>query len=153
MTRLRAAASAVIDARPEDVYGVIADYRDGHPHILPRENFQDLKVEEGGRGAGTVISFVTVSGGMKRPFRVKVSEPQPGRVLQENDTASSLVTTFTVTPEDDGRRSRVQIATEWDASKGPMGVVERLLYPGGMRRIYEKELRQLAGFMASKRGS
>src|SRR5215203_1289513 len=98
MTRIRAEASAIIDARPEDVYAVIGDYRDGHPHILPKENFRDLKVEEGGKGAGTVVSFVTISGGMKRPFRVKVSEPEPGKVLQENDTASSLVTTFTVTP-------------------------------------------------------
>jgi hypothetical protein len=58
--------------------------------------------------------------------------------------ASSLVTTFTVTPVDDGKRSRVQIATEWDARPGIRGVLEKVLYPPAMKRIYDKELVKLA---------
>jgi hypothetical protein len=151
MSRLRAESSATIDAPPERVYAIIADYRNSHPRILPKENFRDLKVEEGGVGEGTIVTFTSVSGGVKRPYRMKISEPRPG-VLVEQDIASSLATTFTVAPLDGGVRSQVTIATEWEASKGFMGLVERLLYPPGMRAIYKKELAQLAS-VASEGGS
>ena len=144
MSRIRAASSAVVDARPEDVYNLLADYRNGHPKILPKEHFRDLEVEAGGVGAGTVIRFRLRSGGIERPYRMRVSEPQPGRALMESDTASNLATTFTVTPVSDGRKARVEIATEWDAPPGIGGLVQKLLYPPGMRRIYRKELRLLA---------
>jgi hypothetical protein len=81
MARLRADSSRVIDARPDAVYDILADYRNTHPRILPGEYFKDLKVEEGGRGAGTVISFRLRSGGVERPYRMAISEPEPGRVL------------------------------------------------------------------------
>lgn len=144
MTRLRAESSAIIDASPEQVYAIIADYRNGHPRILPEENFSSLEVEQGGVGAGTVIRFISRAGGRERHFRMEVSEPEPGRVLVESDTASTLATIFTVTPLDGGQRANVQIATEWDASKGIGGLLEKLLYPPAMRRIYDKELKQLA---------
>ncbi len=143
MPRLRAESSATINAAPERVYDIIADYRNTHPLILPQENFRDLKIEQGGKGAGTIISFISRSGGMERHYRMKISEPKPG-VLVEQDLSSTLSTTFTVTPVDDGKASQVTIATEWDAGKGVMGVVERLLYPLGMRAIYKKELAKLA---------
>jgi hypothetical protein len=80
---------------------------------------------------------------MERHYRMKISEPTPG-ILVEQDLSSTLSTPFTVTPVDDGKASQVTIATEWDAGKGVMGVVERLLYPPGMRAIYKKELAKLA---------
>lgn len=143
MTRLRAESSATIDAPPDHVYNIIADYRNTHPLILPKENFRDLKVEQGGKGAGTIISFVSRSAGVERHYCMKISEPKPG-VLVEQDLSSSLATTFTVAPLEDGKRSQVTIATEWEAGKGVMGIVERLLYPAGMQAIYKKELAQLA---------
>jgi hypothetical protein len=143
MPRLHAESSATINATAERVYAIIADYRNTHPLILPKENFRDLKVEQGGKGAGTIISFVLRSGGVERHYRMKVSEPKPG-VIVEQDLSSSLCTTFTVAPSDGGKASHVTIATEWDQSKGIMGIVERLLYPSGMRTIYKKELAQLA---------
>lgn len=44
---------------------------------------------------------------------MEVSEPLPGRILAETDRASGAVTTFTVTPQDNGARAHVEIATEW----------------------------------------
>src|SRR5438552_5273369 len=115
MSRIRVASSAVVDARPEVVYKLLADYRVGHPKILPKEHFRDLQVEAGGVGAGTVIRFRLRSGGIELPYRMWVSEPEPGRALMESDTASTLATTFTVTPLSNGQKARVEIATEWDA--------------------------------------
>lgn len=147
MPRLRAESSATIPAAPDRVYSILSDYRTTHPLILPKENFKDLKVEQGGKGAGTIISFTSRSGGVERHFRMKVSEPAPG-VLVEQDLSSSLSTSFTVAPAESPQTSRVTIATEWDASQGFMGVVERLLYPMSMRAIYKKELAQLAAIVS-----
>lgn len=155
MTTLNAHAAAVIDAPPEAVYRLIADYRTGHPRILSRKYFRDLTVEEGGYGAGTIIRFTTRAGVVERPFRMAVTEPAPGHVLVETDTApaSSLATTYTVTPIADGRRAQVEIATEWEARRGVAGLMERLFYPSGMRRVYRQELRQIAAVVASDRAA
>ena len=57
---------------------------------------------------------------------MRVTEPEPGRVLVESDTNSSLVTTTTVTP--DGSASWVRISTTWDGRAS--GFFERLFAPG-----------------------
>jgi hypothetical protein len=49
----RVSAAARVDAPPAAVYGIIADYRRHHPHIVPPEYFARLDVLEGGVGAGT----------------------------------------------------------------------------------------------------
>ena len=77
MPRVSTERSAVIPARPEVVYGIIADYRNGHPNILPRRYFGELIVEQGGIGAGTVINFTTHVLGNTRHFKHTVSEPEP----------------------------------------------------------------------------
>ncbi|GAC1465481.1 MAG: hypothetical protein PVSMB2_32120 [Ktedonobacteraceae bacterium] len=51
MRQIHVKEVAVLDARPEDVYATIADYRNGHPHIIPKESLYDLQVEQGGYGA------------------------------------------------------------------------------------------------------
>ena len=54
--------TARMKAAPERVYRIIADYRNGHPQILPKQ-FSNLCVDAGGYGAGTVIRFsMTVMG-------------------------------------------------------------------------------------------
>ncbi|MBV9688683.1 MAG: hypothetical protein JO202_03125, partial [Ktedonobacteraceae bacterium] len=53
MAQIKAMVAAILDAHPEDVYATIADYRQGHPNILPKEIY-DLQVEQGGYGAGTI---------------------------------------------------------------------------------------------------
>ncbi len=143
-------ASAVIDARPEEVYAVLADYREGHPYIVPQEFVRNMEVESGGYGAGTVIRFRTRAFGVERPGSAAVSEPEPGRVLVENNTPSTIVTTFTVASLDNGRRSHVTIASDWQPARGISGKLEQAMYPFIMRRWYTKELKLLAAFVKSK---
>jgi hypothetical protein len=65
---------------------------------------------------------------------MEVAEPQPGRILTESNMNSSLVTTFTVTPED--TVSRVQICTTCNGAAGIGGLFERLFRaPGHARHL------------------
>jgi hypothetical protein len=137
-------ASARIDAPPDRVYGIIADYRNGHPQILPKQ-FGKLCVDAGGYGAGTVIRFSVVALGRKTDFRAVVSEPQPGRVLVErNDAPNSSVTTFTIDPAATGRGSDVTISTELPDRPGILGAFERFVTRKVMKGMYRDELALLA---------
>src|SRR5947209_15698366 len=101
MKPIKVSAAAILDARPEKVYATIADYHNGHPHILPKKSLYDLRVEEGGYGAGTIIRFKARALGTELSFHHRVSVPEPGRVLveQDIDAGQIVTTTFTVTPE------------------------------------------------------
>jgi hypothetical protein len=141
-------ASARIDAPPDRVYGIIADYRNGHPQILPKQ-FGKLYVDAGGYGAGTVIRFSIVALGRKTDFRAVVSEPQPGRVLVErNDPPNSSVSTFTVDPGPTGRESDVTISTELPDRPGILGAIERFVTRRVMNGMYRDELALLAAATA-----
>lgn len=140
MATIHVSAGQVVDAPAADVYGYIADMREHHPHFLP-DAFSDFTVESGGVGAGTVTRFKLNAGGRTRQCRMQVAEPEPGRVLTESDTESSLVTTFTVDP--DGERSRVQISTTWEGAGGIGGFFERTFAPRVLRRLYADELTRL----------
>ena len=61
MTQLRIAVSSLIQAPAQQAYAIIADYRNGHPRILPRPYFVSLTVEQGGVGAGTDFSCVVIA--------------------------------------------------------------------------------------------
>ena len=153
MSQIHVEASRVVDASPQDVYALFADYRTRHPQILPPQNFVDYRVEEGGQGAGTIASFRVRAGGRERPYRMQVSEPEQGRVIQERDTTSSLVTTFTFDPEAGGKQTRVTIATEWEGAGGIGGFFERTFAPSAMRRIYDDELNRLAAAVGGSAAS
>lgn len=146
MTPIRVTADRTINASPEDVYRLIADYRDHHPKFLPPA-FADVRVEEGGVGAGTVVTFALTVGGKRRAYRQRVSEPEPGRVLTETDIATGAATSFTVTPEGSG--SRVEIATEFEGAGGITGFFERLLAPRLLKRMYVDELARLDDYATS----
>ena len=134
-----------IGAPAQDVYAILADYRTHHPHILPPATFKSLVVEEGGVGAGTVFAAELSAFGRRQHFRMRVSEPEPGRVLAESDLARDLVTTFTVTPVD-ARRCTVTITTQWTPAGGIAGWIEGLTTPAFLRRVYHEELAQLNGY-------
>ena len=140
MAELRVTGEREIGAPAELVYRLLADYREHHHRFLPPA-FSGLQVEQGGVGAGTIIRFVLKAGGRSRQGRMRVAEPEPGRVLTESDLNSSLVTTFTVTPV--GERSRVRIDTAWQGAKGIGGFFERLFAPRVLRRLYADELDRL----------
>jgi hypothetical protein len=137
--------SALIPAPAPELYAILADYREGHPRILPRPPFTTLQVEEGGIGEGTVIRVGMKILGREQVFRAVITEPEPGRMLTETNE-DGYETTFTVDPHDDGRGTQVTITTVASPSKGKAlrGLVEgwfvrRLLTP-----VYRRELELLA---------
>lgn len=152
MPRIRAEKSAVVDAPPQVVYAVIANYHDTHPQIIPPKYFFDLVVERGGTGAGTLIRFKVRLFGSTRETRAEIAEPQPGRVLTETYPENGAVTSFTVDAADGGRRSKVTIATEWE-TPGLRGVIERLLAPPTLRKVYVEELALLESVARGQAGA
>ena len=140
MGKLNIAEERAVGAPADVVYGLVADMREHHPKFLPPA-MSDFRVIEGGVGAGTVFSFKLSAGGRTRTSTMRVDEPEPGRVLTESDTESSLVTTWTFTPQ--GETCRVRIATTWDGSGGIGGLFERLFAPRLLSRLYVDELERL----------
>jgi len=147
MNQIHVEVSDVIEAPSEKIYGIVADYRVGHPAILPKPYFTELMVEEGGQGAGTIVRVGMEVMGKAFAYRQIISEPEPGRVLKEADAAAGVFTTFTVDPLNGGGRSRVTIVTDATISPGLTGWLERLFNPIVMRRIYRQELQQLAEYV------
>jgi hypothetical protein len=145
MGQIKVKASAVLEARPEDVYATIADYHQGHPNILPKENLYDLQVEQGGYGEGTIIRFKARILGIEQSLRHRVSEPEPGRVLveQDIDTMQNETNIFTVTPLEQGQKSHVEIAVVTNASPGLKGLVERVVILSIFPSMLRKELKLL----------
>lgn len=146
MGTLQVHAQRRIDAPAPTVYGYLADMQAHHPRFLPTA-FSDFGVESGGVGADTVIHYTLNAGGRTRSYRMRVAEPEPGRVLTESDLGSSLVTTFTVTP--DGEACSVEIMTRWQGAAGIGGFFERMFAPKVMQRLYSEELDNLARYAAS----
>ena len=140
MAEIRVMAEGPVGAPAERVYSYIADFEKHHPRFLPPA-FQNFRVESGGVGAGTEVSFDMKIGGRVRSGRMRAAEPAPGRVMTESDVNSSLVTTWTVTPE--GENSRVRIETVWLGGRGIGGLMERLFAPRVLRNLYKDELKRL----------
>lgn len=146
MGTLEVRAERRIDAPAETVYGYLADMETHHPRFLPSA-FTDFGVESGGVGAGTVVHYTLNAGGRTRRYRMQVGEPEPGRVLTESDLGSSLVTTFTVTPQ--AGACTVEIGTTWQGARGIGGFFERMFAPKVMKRLYVEELDRLATYASS----
>jgi len=142
MPEIHVAVSAPVGAPPAVVYGIIADYRSGHPAILPVKYFRDLRVTAGGVGAGTRISFEMMAMGKVSTLHAEVSEPEPGRVLHEYYPAEGMLTTFTVDSREEGRVSMVTIETRYRKG-GLAGWIERIFVPGYLRTVFTAELSQL----------
>jgi Polyketide cyclase / dehydrase and lipid transport len=137
MPPLHVSAERTVPAPAAAVYALLADYRAGHPRILPPA-FSDLTVLQGGTGAGTVIRFALRLAGRKQEIEARVEEPEPGRVLSEIYPEKSAVTRFIVEPV--GDQSVVRIETSWEASRGLAGLIEPLLTPRMFRKLYTQEL-------------
>ena len=149
MAKVEASAERTIDAPAEQVYGYLADMHQ-HQRFLPPQ-FSDFQVEEGGVGAGTVTRFTMTAGGRTRKYRMRVTEPEPGRTLVESDTDSSLVTTFNVQPQ--GDKSLVRISTSWDGAGGIGGFFERTFAPRAVQRIYLDQLDRLNAYARNQQSS
>ena len=141
----RVQAEREIPARQDRVFAFLADYADARPRILTPQ-YVDYRVEQGGRGAGTVISYRFQAAGRERPYFLRVETPAANTLL-ERDNVSSLVTTWRVMPAPD-ERSIVRVVTEWRGSAGIGGVFERVFAPRGLRRVYEEVLERLERALA-----
>jgi hypothetical protein len=138
--RYQVSRTAHVNAPPARVYAIISDYHQGHPRILPPQ-FQNLVVEKGGRGAGTHISFQMKAFGRTMSFRHEVFEPEPGRVLVEQDRDNDSKTTFTIDPAPGG--SSVTITSDLISRPGLAGKIERFLSKRFLLGVYDEEIRKL----------
>jgi hypothetical protein len=136
---LHAEVSAKVGGSAADAYRMIADYRVGHTRIIPPRYFRDLRVEEGGFGAGTVIRYDLIVFGKTNHACARVTEPEPGRVLVETDLDRGAVTTFIVEPLS-AAKSRVTIKTHMPTRSGLLGVIERAVTRRFLERVYVAEL-------------
>ncbi|HKA01795.1 MAG TPA: SRPBCC family protein [Candidatus Solibacter sp.] len=142
------AASAEMRGDARRVYEILADYKEGHPRILPPQ-FQRLQVERGGYGEGTVIRVEMKLLGAIRTYRAAVSEPAPGRVLVEADVErDGPVTTFTVERLPGSGWARVKIETIVQVRGGLLGRFERWIATRTLRPIYDRELEMLSAAVA-----
>lgn len=148
MATVHVTASARIAAPAAVAYAVLADYRVGHPSILPRPPFGDVTVLEGGQGAGTRFRFDMTMMGRTRTSEAAVTEPEPGRVLVETIPDNGLITTFTVDPEGEAA-CVVRFETTY-ARAGIAGWIEARLAPRLLAPVYRDELRNLARVCAAQ---
>jgi|SRR5262245_15466216 len=148
MPQYHVSESTVIPASAERVYAILADYRVGHPGILPQPPFHSYELEAGGQGAGTVIRFKMTAMGRTENFRGVVTEPEPGRVLVETYVDTRTVTTFTVEPQGDETHCRVTFATDMETRGGFAGVLERFFITRFLRKTYRGEMKNLAAAAA-----
>lgn len=130
-----------IPAPPARVHAVLADYR-GRERILPG-NYLDYRVEEGGDGGGTVVSYRLRAGRRERRYVLEVAEPTPGVTLVERDRESSLVTTWILSPTANGTATDLRMSTIWEGHGGIGGLFERTFAPRGLRRIHGELLDRL----------
>jgi hypothetical protein len=145
MGQVVAQTERLIAASPQHVRAFLADYQNNRPRILPPEYFEDYRVEQGGDGAGTVISYRLRAGGRERPYRMRVEEPNEGGVLRR--TRHRVIfdyTTWKLTPAESGERTLVRLTSRWEGAGGIGGLFERLFAPRALRRIYDEMLEKLS---------
>lgn len=140
MGRIRVSAERRIEAPAPDVYAVLSDY-ERRPTMLP-PNYSDFAVTEGGKGAGTLVTYRFKAGPRERTYRMRAEEREAGRVLVERDEDSSFVMTWTVNPSGEGAEVRLESA--WDGASGIGGIFERLFAPKALRRVHGETLEGLA---------
>jgi hypothetical protein len=144
MSKVAARASAPVSAAPDRVLEFLRDYRESRERILT-DNYSAYRVEQGGKGEGTVYAYHFAAGGRERDYRLHVHEHQGG--LEERDQMSSFVCTWTVMPASGG--STVTIEASWDGASGIGGFFERRFAPMGLRRIYAQILGRLTSELSS----
>jgi hypothetical protein len=129
-----------LNAPPHRVYDTIANYRTGHPRILPKE-FSGLIVEQGGVGDGTVIRYEITVYGRTTTIRAEITEPEPGRVLMErNIEGNDACSTFLIEPGATASESIATIYTEMSVRHGLAGTIEGFLIRRVLTRLFEEEL-------------
>jgi hypothetical protein len=152
MVRFTVETEAVINARANEVYAVLADYHDGHPNIVPKSFCEGVKVIKGtGIGGNSRIECYFNILGQRETLFMDVSEPEPGRILQEIDSKAINITRFIVDPIDDATCS-VTIQTKVMKQIGfpPGPTIDMWLKKIMLKSMFKAELKLLNEFMATK---
>ncbi|MFC4376743.1 SRPBCC family protein [Nocardia halotolerans] len=139
MGQVSASSSIVVAADPQRTLEAIGDYETIRPRILS-SHYRDYKVIEGGKGAGTVVEW-TLQATEKRVRNIRASVTVSDSILTERDANSSMVNTWTVTPE--GTGSRVTVRTTWNGAGGIAGIFEGIFAPLGLKKIQAELLANL----------
>ena len=139
MGQVSASSSIAVQADPQRALDAIADYETVRPGILSA-HYRDYKVVEGGKGDGTVAEW-TLQATEKRARNVHAVVSVSDSVVTERDSNSTLVTTWTVTP--DGAGSQVTVTTEWNGAGGVKGIFEGIFAPLGLKKIQAEVLGNL----------
>lgn len=138
MGRVLAKSEIALSAPPDRVLEFLRDYRERRPRILT-DNYTAYRVEQGGKGEGTVYEYHFAAGGRERDYRLHVAE-RAGKLV-EQDQRSSFVSTWSVDPAPGG--STVTLESSWEGATGIGGIFEGLFAPMGLRRIYARVLEGL----------
>lgn len=134
-----AEVSAEFDAPASTIYKILADFTH-HEAVLPKPPFTYLKIVEGGIGEGTVIEVQTKALGQTNTVVSRVTEPEPGRVLEEREIDGPTVTRFVVDALSENR-SRLTISTSMEPSRGGLlGRIEAAVLPYAIRSAISKEM-------------
>ncbi|MFB7877387.1 SRPBCC family protein [Nocardia sp. NPDC056064] len=144
MGQVSASSSIVVAADPQRTIEAIGDYETVRPRILS-SHYRDYKVIEGGKGAGTVVEW-TLQATEKRSRNVRANVTVSDSILTERDANSTMVNTWTVTPE--GTGSRVTVRTTWQGAGGISGIFEGIFAPLGLKKIQAEVLGNLARELA-----
>ncbi|MEU4809940.1 SRPBCC family protein [Nocardia fluminea] len=144
MGQVSASSSIVVAADPQRTLAAIGDYETIRPRILS-SHYRDYKVVEGGNGAGTVVEW-TLQATEKRSRNVRATVTVADSVLTERDANSTMVTTWTVTPE--GTGSKVTVETTWKGAGGISGIFEGIFAPLGLKKIQAEVLGNLSRELA-----
>ncbi|WP_410871799.1 SRPBCC family protein [Nocardia sp. A7] len=144
MGQVSASSSVAVAADPQRTLAAIGDYETIRPRILSA-HYRDYKVVEGGQGAGTVVEW-TLQATEKRTRNVRATVTVADSVLTERDANSTMVTTYTVTP--DGAGSKVTVETTWKGAGGISGIFEGIFAPLGLKKIQAEVLGNLARELA-----
>ncbi|WP_433758209.1 SRPBCC family protein [Nocardia sp. CA-135398] len=139
MGQVSASSSIAVAADPQRALDAIADYEKVRPRILSA-HYRDYKVVEGGQGAGTVAEW-TLQATEKRSRNVHAVVSVSDSIVTERDSNSTLVNTWTVTP--DGTGSQVTLRTSWKGAGGIAGIFEGIFAPLGLKKIQAEVLANL----------
>jgi len=130
---------------PDRVYNLIVDMEE-HRRILPKE-FESLEVLAGGKGEGTVFRLTMNVMGSRTTLAMTLTEPEPGRVVQEQDKAAGITTVWRLTPEAGG--CVLRLTSQFPKKPGPAGWVERLATSSMIRSIYKRELKNMEEYLTA----
>ncbi|MEV6274528.1 SRPBCC family protein [Nocardia sp. NPDC051832] len=141
MGQVSASSSIAVAADPQRVLDAIADYQTVRPRILTSK-YTDYKVVEGGTGTGTVAEWKFQARESKPPRAVRAAVTVSDSMVTERDANSSMVNTWTVTP--DGTGSQVTLRTTWNGAGGVAGIFEGIFAPLGLKKVHAETLENLA---------